>query len=130
MEARVELGSARPRAVTRLEPGELAVPRDQVMSTTPLRSLLRSIHPPPPTDSRYRAVALKNGMHKYNHPDHSMLRAMMMVCHMGGASDNLSVVNTDCKYHEERRLEAEPIQAAEQRVGAASRTRSWPCALV
>jgi protoporphyrinogen oxidase len=47
----------------------------------------------------------RNGMHKYNNQDHSMLTAMMAVWNMQGASHDIWSVNTDFEYHEEQRLE-------------------------
>jgi protoporphyrinogen oxidase len=47
----------------------------------------------------------RNGMHKYNNQDHSMLTAMMAVQNMQGASHDLWSVNTDFEYHEEQKLE-------------------------
>ncbi|HTF87821.1 MAG TPA: NAD(P)/FAD-dependent oxidoreductase [Planctomycetota bacterium] len=47
----------------------------------------------------------RNGMHKYNNQDHSMLTAMMVVWNMYGASHDVWAVNTDFEYHEEQRLE-------------------------
>jgi protoporphyrinogen oxidase len=49
----------------------------------------------------------RNGMHKYNNQDHSMLTAMMAVWNMEGAGHDLWAVNTDFEYHEEQKLEAE-----------------------
>jgi protoporphyrinogen oxidase len=46
----------------------------------------------------------RNGMHKYNNQDHSMLTAMMAVENMHGASHDLWAVNTDYEYHEEQRI--------------------------
>lgn len=43
----------------------------------------------------------RNGMHKYNNQDHSMLTAMMAVWNLQGASHDLWEVNTDYEYHEE-----------------------------
>jgi protoporphyrinogen oxidase len=48
----------------------------------------------------------RNGMHKYNNQDHSMLTSMMSVWNMQGASHDVWSVNTDFEYHEEMRLEA------------------------
>ncbi len=48
----------------------------------------------------------RNGMHKYNNQDHSMLTAMMAVANMHGASHDIWEVNTDFEYHEEQRLDA------------------------
>ncbi len=47
----------------------------------------------------------RNGMHKYNNQDHSMLTAMMTVWNMQGAQHDVWSVNTDFEYHEEQRLE-------------------------
>jgi protoporphyrinogen oxidase len=56
----------------------------------------------------------RNGMHKYNNQDHSMLTAMMAVWNMQGASHDIWAVNTDFEYHEEQRLNpAEPAAAGE-----------------
>jgi protoporphyrinogen oxidase len=73
-------------------------------------------------DSRYRAQLAtvrsfidpianlhtvgRNGMHKYNNQDHSMLTAMFAVENMQGASHDIWAVNTDFEYHEEQKLEA------------------------
>ena len=46
----------------------------------------------------------RNGMHKYNNQDHSMLAAMMAVANMQGASHDIWEVNTDFDYHEEQQL--------------------------
>ncbi len=43
----------------------------------------------------------RNGMHKYNNQDHSMLTAMMVVRNMQGAEHDVWSVNTDFDYHEE-----------------------------
>jgi len=47
----------------------------------------------------------RNGMHKYNNQDHSMLTAMMAVWNMQGASHDIWAVNTDFEYHEEQKAE-------------------------
>ncbi|HXI19844.1 MAG TPA: NAD(P)/FAD-dependent oxidoreductase [Gemmatimonadales bacterium] len=47
----------------------------------------------------------RNGMHKYNNADHSMLTAMLAVENMSGATHDLWAVNTDFEYHEEQKLE-------------------------
>jgi protoporphyrinogen oxidase len=49
----------------------------------------------------------RNGMHKYNNQDHSMLTAMMTVWNMEGAEHDIWAVNTDYEYLEEQRLESE-----------------------
>jgi protoporphyrinogen oxidase len=48
----------------------------------------------------------RNGMHKYNNQDHSMLTAMMTVWNMQGAAHDIWSVNTDFEYHEEQKLES------------------------
>jgi protoporphyrinogen oxidase len=47
----------------------------------------------------------RNGMHKYNNQDHSMLTAMMAVWNMRGAAHDIWAVNTDFEYHEEQKLD-------------------------
>ena len=57
----------------------------------------------------------RNGMHKYNNQDHSMLTAMMAVENMQGGTWDVWEVNTDYEYHEEQRLDRpaqEPVAAA------------------
>ena len=44
----------------------------------------------------------RNGMHKYNNQDHSMLTAMMALQNMSGATHDVWAVNTDFDYHEEQ----------------------------
>jgi protoporphyrinogen oxidase len=46
----------------------------------------------------------RNGMHKYNNQDHSMVTAMLTLENMRGASHDVWAVNTDYEYHEEQRL--------------------------
>ncbi len=54
----------------------------------------------------------RNGMHKYNNQDHSMLTAIMAVENMSGARHDIWVVNTDFEYHEEQKVETrEPAPA-------------------
>ncbi|MES2304438.1 MAG: NAD(P)/FAD-dependent oxidoreductase [Gemmatimonadota bacterium] len=54
----------------------------------------------------------RNGMHKYNNQDHSMLTAMMAVWNMQGAKHDIWAVNTDFEYHEEQRLETPAAEPA------------------
>ena len=61
----------------------------------------------------------RNGMHKYNNQDHSMLTAMMAVDNIienVRSRDNLWVLNTEHEYHEERR-EAHSVKTGEQQQG-------------
>ena len=43
----------------------------------------------------------RNGMHKYNNQDHSILTAMLAVENLFGAQHDLWAVNADTEYHEE-----------------------------
>lgn len=45
----------------------------------------------------------RNGLHKYNNQDHSMLTAMLAVRNILGGKDDVWSVNTDDEYHEEVR---------------------------
>jgi protoporphyrinogen oxidase len=60
----------------------------------------------------------RNGMHKYNNQDHSMLTAMMAVANMQGAEHDIWSVNTDFEYHEEQRLDAPREGATAPHYGA------------
>jgi len=44
----------------------------------------------------------RNGMHKYNNQDHSMLTAMLSVENILGADHDVWTVNVEAEYHEER----------------------------
>jgi protoporphyrinogen oxidase len=46
-------------------------------------------------------VVGRNGMHKYNNQDHSMMTALLAVRNLGGQHFDLWKVNTDAEYHEE-----------------------------
>lgn len=46
-------------------------------------------------------VVGRNGMHKYNNQDHSMMTAMLAAKNIQGEGFNLWKVNTDAEYHEE-----------------------------
>src|SRR4051812_16041145 len=50
-------------------------------------------------------VAGRNGMHKYNNQDHSMVTAMLAVRNLLGGDHDVLAVNADDEYHEE----AEPL---------------------
>jgi len=45
----------------------------------------------------------RNGMHKYNNQDHSMMTALLAARNLDGGGFNLWNVNTDAEYHEEAR---------------------------
>jgi len=54
------------------------------------------------------APAGRNGMHKYNNQDHSMMAALLAARNLVGADDRDPWnVNTDAEYHEERREDAD-----------------------
>lgn len=46
-------------------------------------------------------VVGRNGMHKYNNQDHSMMTALLAARNLTGASYDVWKVNTDAEYHEE-----------------------------
>jgi protoporphyrinogen oxidase len=48
----------------------------------------------------------RNGMHKYNNQDHSMLTSMMTLWNMRGAAHDVWAVNTDFDYHEQQVMDA------------------------
>lgn len=50
-------------------------------------------------------VVGRNGMHKYNNQDHSMMTALLAARNLQGERFNLWNVNTDAEYHEEARGE-------------------------
>ncbi len=57
----------------------------------------------------------RNGMHRYNNQDHSMLTAMLAVRNLLGANHDLWQVNVDQEYHEEgREVTLEDLRAAER----------------
>lgn len=49
-------------------------------------------------------TAGRNGLHKYNNQDHSMLTAMLAVQNITGQQHDLWTVNTERSYHEEVRI--------------------------
>jgi hypothetical protein len=64
----------------------------------------------------------RNGMHRYNNQDHSMLTAMLATENILGANHDLWKVNEEQEYHEEIREEPEKIAALEKLLtGAFSR---------
>lgn len=56
--------------------------------------------------------AARNGMHKFDNQDRSMLTAMMAVANMEGAEHNIWSANTDFECHEEQRVDAPRPEAA------------------
>ena len=61
----------------------------------------------------------RNGMHKYNNQDHSMLTAMLALETMRGARHDIWEVNTDFEYHEEQKVERPaPVPASVAAIGS------------
>ena len=56
----------------------------------------------------------RNGMHRYNNQDHSMLTAMLATENILGANHDLWAVNEEQEYHEEMREEPEREAALER----------------
>jgi protoporphyrinogen oxidase len=68
-------------------------------------------------------VVGRNGMHKYNNQDHSMVTAMLAVQNLSGAAHDVWAVNADDEYHEEGTVdmkglasELEALEAAQPAV--------------
>jgi protoporphyrinogen oxidase len=62
-------------------------------------------------------VVGRNGMHKYNNQDHSMMTALLAVKNLQGGRFNLWNVNTDAEYHEEVQGEDRSGRRMPTRVG-------------
>jgi len=56
----------------------------------------------------------RNGLHKYNNQDHSMLTAMLAVRNLLGEQHDVWSVNTDRSYHEEMRLPPHSALSADE----------------
>ncbi len=56
-------------------------------------------------------VVGRNGMHRYNNQDHSMLTAMLAVENIQGATHDLWGVNAEQEYHEETSLRESKLKA-------------------
>jgi protoporphyrinogen oxidase len=67
----------------------------------------------------------RNGMHKYNNQDHSMLTAMLALDNMRGAAHDLWEVNTDYEYHEHQRVTEPVIRPARRSVRPRAVGRRW-----
>ncbi len=50
----------------------------------------------------------RNGMHRYNNQDHSMLTAMLSVDNIFGAEHDIWAVNVEAEYHEEKAASPSP----------------------
>jgi protoporphyrinogen oxidase len=72
-------------------------------------------------------VAGRNGMHKYNNQDHSMVTAMLAVQNLLGARHDVWAVNAEDEYHEEVDLGtgemSDEVRALQQTQPAVPRTR-------
>lgn len=64
-------------------------------------------------------VVGRNGMHKYNNQDHSMLTAMMAVENILGAHHDLWKVNEEQEYHEDISAESSERAALDRLLGGA-----------
>jgi protoporphyrinogen oxidase len=60
----------------------------------------------------------RNGLHKYNNQDHSMLTAMLAVRNLCGEAHDLWSVNTERSYHEEVRIPRDALSSDEAGAGA------------
>ena len=85
------------------------------------------------TIRRYLETALpnlqlvgRNGMHKYNNQDHSMMTASCAVQNILGAKHDLWAINTEPEYHEEKREEGTPAKAEIRRPAYAEPPRIPP----
>lgn len=56
----------------------------------------------------------RNGLHKYNNQDHSMLTAMLAVRNLAGERHDVWDVNTERSYHEELRLTPHSALSADE----------------
>jgi protoporphyrinogen oxidase len=63
-------------------------------------------------------VVGRNGMHKYNNQDHSMMTAILAVKNLEGGHYNLWNVNTDAGYHEEAVADDKSGRLVPQRIGS------------
>jgi protoporphyrinogen oxidase len=72
----------------------------------------------------------RNGMHKYNNQDHSMLTAMMTVWNMEGANHDVWEVNTDYEYLEEQRVHPQLGSAADNESTAGTPASDAPEAVM
>ena len=74
------------------------------------------------TIRRYLETALpnlqlvgRNGMHKYNNQDHSMMTAMCAARNIMGADYDLWAINTEAEYHEEKQEKPATVAQVEPR---------------
>ncbi len=94
-----ELGLARPEeiedgAVVRMPKAYPMYSQDWVRQVAIIRNYLETTLP------NLQLVG-RNGMHKYNNQDHSMMTAMCAARNILGANYDLWAINTEAEYHEE-----------------------------
>jgi protoporphyrinogen oxidase len=65
-------------------------------------------------------VAGRNGMHKYNNQDHSMVTALLAVRNLAGEKHDIWAVNADDDYQEEGELDLEALSDDFRRIGSGS----------
>lgn len=63
----------------------------------------------------------RNGMHKYNNQDHSMMTALGAARNILGEKHDLWAINTEPEYHEEKQKVREPAYAEPTTVEADSK---------
>ncbi len=63
----------------------------------------------------------RNGMHKYNNQDHSMMTALGAARNILGGKHDLWAINTEPEYHEEKQKDREPAYAEPTTVEADSK---------
>ena len=68
----------------------------------------------------------RNGMHKYNNQDHSMMTALLAARNLTGSQFDLWQVNTDAEYHEEAAEDRECLNASSPSRRQDSRTGRSP----
>ncbi len=57
----------------------------------------------------------RNGMHKYNNQDHSMMTALCAARNIAlGENHDLWAINTEADYHEEKKEETSPLEQAKE----------------
>ena len=65
----------------------------------------------------------RNGMHKYNNQDHSMMTALGAARNILGEKNDLWAINTEPEYHEEKKERQEPADAEPATADSASKLK-------
>ena len=110
-----QLGLARPEqikegAVVRMEKAYPVYDPGYQERVDTIRDALQSVA------SNLQVVG-RNGMHKYNNQDHSMLTAILAARNLDGGQYNVWNVNADAEYHEESRSTDRSGRLVPERVG-------------